>query len=163
MPLSLGSWEWRGPKRGDAHVTVTPKTSTRDLDMRLGLFWKRYSKFKHNRQETGSKLISSPDLLLTKPKARSGRVRKFSSFLFSWLRANDVSVVSCARCDVCSSFFAKSFTEEVVFRLNITCKTHSYDCFELLARAMITKFKLTTALNLMFQTTTTTTTTTTTN
>ena len=158
---------------GDAPITRVlgmerPKTrgcpchcNTEDVDKRsgyeIGLFWKRYYKFKHNRQETGSKLISSPDLLFTKPKARSGRVRKFSSFLLSWLRANDVSVVSCARCGVCSLFFAKSFTEEVVFRLNITCKTHFKDCFELLARAMITKFKLTTALNLMFQTTTTTT------
>ena len=114
----------RPKTRGCPCHWVTPKTSTRDLDMRLGLFWRRYYKFKHNRQETGSKLISSPDLLFTKPKARSGRVRKFSSFLLSWLRANDVSVVSCARCGVCSLFFAKSFTEEVVFRLNITCKTH---------------------------------------
>ena len=24
MPISLGSWEWGCPKRGDAHITVTP-------------------------------------------------------------------------------------------------------------------------------------------
>ena len=80
MPISPGFWEWGCPKRGDAHVTVTPKPSTKDLGTRLGPFWKRYYKVKHNRQETGSKLISYPDLLLTKPKARSRRVRKFNSF-----------------------------------------------------------------------------------
>ena len=24
MPISLGFWEWGFPKRGDAHITVTP-------------------------------------------------------------------------------------------------------------------------------------------
>ena len=24
MPISLGFWEWGSPKRGDAHITVTP-------------------------------------------------------------------------------------------------------------------------------------------
>ena len=27
MPVSLGFWEWRCPKLGDAHITVTPDSN----------------------------------------------------------------------------------------------------------------------------------------
>ena len=68
---------------------------------------------------------------LTKPKARSGLVRKFN--FFDWLDCERTKVLSpvnamaCAQkvilCKVFSSVQINIFTEEVVFRLNINCKT----------------------------------------
>ena len=69
---------------------------------------------------------------LTKPKARSGLVRKFN--FFDWLDCermtkvlSPVNAMACAQkvilCKVFSSVQINVFTEEVVFRLNINCKS----------------------------------------
>ena len=40
MPISLGFWEWGCPKRGDAHVTVTPTCVPQmSLGSLLGTRW----------------------------------------------------------------------------------------------------------------------------
>ena len=69
-------------------------------------------------------LISHPDLLLTKPKGRSGQVQKFN---FSDRLDCDL-LESAMVCEIYSlqslQFCSKNiFVEKVVFQLNIACKT----------------------------------------
>ena len=69
-------------------------------------------------------LIFHPDLLLLKPKAISGQVRKFN--FSDWLDSDlPESAVVCEIYSLQSLQFCSKniFVEKVVFRLNIACKT----------------------------------------
>ena len=88
----------------------------------------------HRQQTRWPEIILNPDLLLTKPKAISGQARKFN--FLEWLQCERMTwVLSSAHaiwheqfiffffCKDSSSDQINIFTKEVVFHLNITCKT----------------------------------------
>ena len=84
---------------------------------------------KLSRVFTKKALISYPDLLMTKPKARSGQVRKFNFLIglvvSEWRECCHLRALSCVQFILCKVFCVQMniFTKIAVFCLNITCKT----------------------------------------
>ena len=69
-------------------------------------------------------LIYFPDLLSTKPKARSGQLIKLN-FTFYYIVLEEWSIVISARCGVCNSFFTKSFSGIFPFCLIVSSRRSS--------------------------------------